>query len=135
MSLRPRYALLGAAGGNRHRRRLFNREHRGARRLAADTAIQAEFVCSDLYRLPDALLSFHSFDVVYTSYGVLCWLPNLAPWAELIARYLKPGGFFYIVEAHPSARMFPLDEDLPAIRRISPLAVVFSRRRGNPLAT
>ena len=84
-----------------------------ARRLAADTAIQAEFVCSDLYELPAALLSFHSFDVVYTSYGVLCWLPNLAPWAELIARYLKPGGFFYIVEAHPSARMFPLDEDLP----------------------
>jgi len=85
----------------------------GARRLAADTGIEAEFVCSDLYALPEALPSFHSFDVVYTSYGVLCWLPDLAPWAALIARYLKPGGFFYIVEAHPTARMFPLDEDLP----------------------
>jgi hypothetical protein len=40
-------------------------------------------------------------------------LPDLPAWAALIARYLKPGGFFYIAEAHPSARMFPLDEDLP----------------------
>jgi len=85
----------------------------GARRLAADVAIRAEFVCSDLYDLPGVLASFHTFDVVYTSYGVLCWLPDLTPWAALIARYLKPGGLFYIVEAHPTARMFPLDEDLP----------------------
>lgn len=84
-----------------------------ARQLAVDTRVEAEFVCSDLYELPEALLSFHSFDVVYTSYGVLCWLPDLAPWAALIARYLKPDGFFYIAEAHPCARMFPLDEDLP----------------------
>lgn len=85
----------------------------GARRLAGETGIQAEFVCSDLYELPETLPSFHSFDIVYTSYGVLCWLPDLASWAGVIARYLKPGGFFYIAEAHPSARMFPLDEDLP----------------------
>jgi SAM-dependent methyltransferase len=38
---------------------------------------------------------------VYTSYGVLCWLPDLGAWAQLIARFLKPGGRFHIVECHP----------------------------------
>ena len=102
----------------------------GACRLAADTGIQAEFVCSDLYELPRALLSFHSFDIVYTSYGVLCWLPDLAPWAALIARYLKPGGFFYIAEAHPSACTFPLDEDLPKTGGFHPWLSYFHDEAG-----
>jgi len=84
-----------------------------ARQLAADTGLHGEFLCSDLYVLPEALSAHGTFDIVYTSYGALNWLPNLLPWGEIIARYLRPGGFFYIVEAHPSAHMFPTDEDLP----------------------
>ena len=105
-----------------------------ARRLAADTGIEAEFVCCDLYELPEALLSFHSFDIVYTSYGVLCWLPDLAPWAALIAHYLKPGGLFYIAEAHPCTAHVSPGRGLAEDRRLSPLALLFSRRRGNPVA-
>ena len=41
------------------------------------------------------------FDVVFTSHGVLGWLPDLAGWAQVIAHFLKPGGIFYIVEVHP----------------------------------
>ncbi len=129
VSLRPRHALLGAAGALVTGIDFSTESIASARRLAADTAIQAEFVCSDLYELPESLLSFHSFDVVFTSYGVLCWLPNLAHWAELIARYLKPGGFFYIVEAHPSARMFPLDEDLPHSGGFRPGCGIFTTPR------
>lgn len=84
-----------------------------ARRLAREVGLDAEFVCSELYELTGVLDAAQAFDVVYTSYGVLCWLPDLAAWGKLIAHYLKPGGFFYIVEAHPAARMFPLDEDMP----------------------
>ena len=43
---------------------------------------------------------------MYTSRGVLGWLPDLRPWAEAVARLLKPGGIFYITEIHPVAMVF-----------------------------
>jgi SAM-dependent methyltransferase len=79
-----------------------------ARRLSADTGLHAEFVCSDLYDLPEPLEP-DSFDIVFTSYGVLSWLPDLVHWASAIAALLKPRGVFYLVEFHPFLDM--LDED------------------------
>ena len=67
--------------------------------LSKELNIPAEFICCDLYALPEHL--DRQFDIVFTSYGVLCWLPDLAKWGQLIARYLKPGGRFHIVEFHP----------------------------------
>jgi SAM-dependent methyltransferase len=81
-----------------------------ARSLAAETGIDARFVESDVYALPAALSG--RFDIVFSSYGVLCWLPDLKRWGEIVARYLEPGGTFYIVEGHPFARIFPMDEDI-----------------------
>jgi len=72
-----------------------------ARRLAATTGLEAEFVCSDIYSLPSVGLG--RFDIVYTSMGVLWWLPDLVVWSQLIAQHLAPGGFFYIHEIHPAA--------------------------------
>jgi SAM-dependent methyltransferase len=46
------------------------------------------------------------FDVVYTSRGVIGWLEDLERWAEVIAHFLRPGGFFYIHEGHPAMWMF-----------------------------
>jgi SAM-dependent methyltransferase len=96
-----------------------------ARKLSAEVGLQSEFVCSDIYDLPRALQAFHDFDIVYTSYGALNWLPDLAPWGALIARYLKPGGFFYIIEAHPTARVFPTDEDMPKAKSFRPVFPYF----------
>lgn len=70
-----------------------------AKGLSSELNIPAEFICCDLYDLPNHL--DRQFDVVFTSYGVLGWLPDLNAWAQLIARYLKPGGRFHIVEFHP----------------------------------
>ncbi|MCA1613613.1 MAG: class I SAM-dependent methyltransferase [Acidobacteria bacterium] len=70
-----------------------------ARSLAAELNIPADFVCSNVYDLPAALDG--RFDIVYTSYGVLSWLPDLAAWGRVVAHFLKPGGFFYIAEFHP----------------------------------
>lgn len=81
-----------------------------ARTLARETNIDARFVESNLYALPEKLTE--QFDIVFTSYGVLCWLPDIKGWAQIVARYLKRGGTFYIVEAHPFARVFPMDEDI-----------------------
>ncbi len=70
-----------------------------ARKLSGEAGIQADFICADIYALPDILDK--QFDIVFTSYGALTWLPDLDGWAEIVARYVKPGGFFYVAEIHP----------------------------------
>lgn len=74
-----------------------------AKELAADT----KFVCSDIYDLPAVLEG--KFDLVFTSYGVIGWLPDLERWAGVVSHYLKPGGRFVMVEFHPVVWMFDAD--------------------------
>lgn len=74
-----------------------------ARALAADTGVSARFLRSDIYDLPTVLEE--QFDIVFASYGALCWLPDLTLWAAIAARYLCPGGTFLLVEMHPCAMM------------------------------
>ena len=81
-----------------------------ARSLSEELGIEADFICSNIYDLPKNLKG--TFDIVYTSAGVLCWLPDLKRWAEIISYFLKPGGFFYILEGHPFSCVF--DDSLDA---------------------
>lgn len=85
-----------------------------ARSLADEVGLAARFICSDLYALPEVL--DERFDIVFTSYGVLFWLRDLGRWAEVVARYLKPGGVFYIAELHPFANVFDNDEGVTELR-------------------
>ena len=83
-----------------------------ARQLADETGLPARFVRSDVYALPDAL--DEQFDIVFMSYGALCWLGDLDRWARLVARYVRPGGIAYLVEMHPFSNMLaPADEADP----------------------
>lgn len=75
-----------------------------ARSLSEELAIPASFMCCDLYDTPQRLGM--QFDIVFSSYGALCWLPDLRGWGEVVARFLKPGGLFYIVDVHPFANIF-----------------------------
>jgi SAM-dependent methyltransferase len=75
-----------------------------ARALATELGIPATFVVANLYDLPNELNG--QFDVVYTSRGVLGWLPDIAGWARIVAHFVKPGGFFYVTEIHPVAQAF-----------------------------
>jgi SAM-dependent methyltransferase len=75
-----------------------------ARALAAEMGLDANFISSRVEDAPNVLAD--CFDIVFTSYGVLCWLPDLRPWARTVAHFLKPGGVFYIVEMHPFADVF-----------------------------
>ncbi len=75
-----------------------------ARKLSDELRIPASFLCCNLYDLPANLEG--QFDIVYTSYGVLCWLNDIPRWAQIAASYVKPGGFFYIAEFHPFALVF-----------------------------
>ena len=85
-----------------------------ARSLAKDVGIEARFLESNVYDLPGALEG--EFDIVYTSRGVLGWLPDLKRWAEVVARYVKPGGLFYITEAHPFMWIFDDDESATELK-------------------
>ena len=88
----------------------FSREAiRLARSLAEETAIEATFIESNIYDLPDVL--DEKFDIVFTSYGVHCWLNDLVRWGEIVAHFLKPGGTFYIVEFHPLQWVFDWDAE------------------------
>ncbi len=89
-----------------------------ARSLAQELAIDAHFVRSNIYDLPNDTLIPNTFDIVYTSHGVLGWLPDLMPWGKVIAHYLKPGGTFYVMEAHPF--MMTLDENSSDLKVMYP---------------
>ncbi len=80
-----------------------------ARQLSAELNIPATFILSDIYALPAALSG--QFDIVFTSYGAICWLDDLDEWARIAASYLKPGGIFYIAEFHPFLMVFEDTED------------------------
>jgi SAM-dependent methyltransferase len=80
----------------------------GARALADELGLagQARFVQADLYDAPVAIPEPASFDLVFTSWGATCWLPDIRRWAEIVAHFLKPGGRFYYADAHPVAYVF-----------------------------
>ncbi len=83
-----------------------------AQSLAAEggmTDEQARFVRADIYDLPPTFDA--QFDIVFTSYGALFWLPDLAGWGQVIARCLRPGGVFYMVEMSPVTNMLSFRPD------------------------
>lgn len=70
-----------------------------ARELAEKTGIDAEFICSDVYGFNRG--KAEPYEIVFASYGTICWLPDLDKWAETVASNLVVGGTFYLVEFHP----------------------------------
>lgn len=70
-----------------------------ARNIAECAGADVEFVHANVYDARQAVSG--TFDLVYTSIGVLCWLPDIARWAQVIASLLKPGGTFFIRDDHP----------------------------------
>ncbi len=79
-----------------------------AKKLAGELNLDTRFICSDIYKLPEIL--HEKFNIVYTTGGVLCWLPDLTKWAKVIGHFLKPKGTFYLRDDHPFAVI--LNDDL-----------------------
>jgi 2-polyprenyl-3-methyl-5-hydroxy-6-metoxy-1,4-benzoquinol methylase len=75
-----------------------------AGKLNEECGLNAKFICCNVYDLKEHLKE--KFDIVFTSYGVIGWLPDLDKWAAIIHHYLKPGGTFYMAEFHPVVWMF-----------------------------
>lgn len=78
-----------------------------ARLLTKNTGTDTRFIECDIYNLPNVLCE--QFDLVFTSYGTIGWLPNMSQWAQLVHHFLKPGGRFVMVEFHPVLWMFSND--------------------------
>ena len=83
-----------------------------AQDLAQKCGTDTHFLVSDVYELPNIL--DRKFDIVYTSYGTIGWLPDLEKWAQVISHFLKPGGKFVFVEFHPVVWMF--DDDFTHVK-------------------
>lgn len=84
---------------------------REAERLRDELELDARFYCCNVYDTDNVVNE--TFDIVFTSYGVIGWLPDLKPWARVIARLLRSGGQFYLAEFHPLVWMF--DDDFTRI--------------------
>ncbi|WP_027419331.1 class I SAM-dependent methyltransferase [Crocinitomix catalasitica] len=82
-----------------------------ANELAQITESSAQFICCDIYDLPNHLDD--SFDLIFMSYGTIGWLPDLDQWAQIVTKFLKPTGEFLLVEFHPFIWMY--DDDFKDI--------------------
>ena len=79
-----------------------------ARDIAARCGIDARFEVGEVHDAPEIL--GRKYDILYTGRGALCWLPDMARWAETASRLVKPGGLLYLSEFHPITDIFSDDE-------------------------
>lgn len=85
-----------------------------AKILSQDIGVGGRFLCADVYDLPKVLNE--RFDIVFSSYGVLLWLPDLRRWAEIISGLLDQGGIFFMVEGHPFSMLLRNDDNDATLR-------------------
>ena len=71
-----------------------------ARHLSMETGLKATFIQGTVDETPR--LAPGPFDLVFATWGTLCWLPDMGDWARAIASVLAPGGELYCADAHPS---------------------------------
>jgi SAM-dependent methyltransferase len=89
-----------------------------ARLLAAELGLadRARFVESELTAAPRAVPPPHGFDLAFTTWGTIGWLPDIDAWAATVAALLRPGGLLYFADGHPAAWVLddqatPVDAD------------------------
>ena len=70
-----------------------------ANELKERSSLEAEFICSEISDFADR--SRPEYDIVFVSYGALCWLPDMDEWAKVVSKNLKIGGELCLVEFHP----------------------------------
>ena len=85
-----------------------------ARQLNDELKLDAEFVCCNVLDTSNYVKK--QFDIVFTSYGVIGWLPDLKPWGKVIAERLQTGGTFYMAEFHPIVWMFDYLQNPPVLK-------------------
>ena len=85
--------------------------------LAARCGVTIEWICADAVDLPE---SFHgSFDLVWATIGVLCWIGDLSAWMREVSLVLHPGGTLVLIDGLPaSAPAESMQPDPLGLRRV-----------------
>jgi SAM-dependent methyltransferase len=78
-----------------------------ANELKEKAGLAAEFIHSDVLELIGTI--DRTFDIVFQSYGTLCWIADVNRWAQVIVHHLKPGGIFYIIDGHPITHIYQVE--------------------------
>lgn len=68
------------------------------RAKAEALGVDVNFILQDMMTLDPEITGF---DVIYISWGGLCWVPTLTEWTRLVASRLNLGGVLVISEHHP----------------------------------
>lgn len=79
-----------------------------AQDLAKETGLKAKFVQGDIYDTPRLIKK--KFDLVYTTWGTITWLPDIVKWSKVVAAMLKPGGRLYLADGHPTMLLMEEEE-------------------------
>ncbi|MFC8921768.1 class I SAM-dependent methyltransferase [Cellulosimicrobium sp. NPDC057127] len=95
---------------------------RAGRELDARTGVRVPLVLADARRLPFA---DGAFDVAFTSFGALPFVPDAEAVHREIARVLRPGGTWTFSVTHPVRWAFPDD---PSARGLTANRSYFDRR-------
>lgn len=75
--------------------------------LSDDSGISATFHRADVYDwLDTSREAGECFDIVFCSYGSICWLSDIERWAAGIHGILAPNGKLVTVDFHPVSMMF-----------------------------
>ena len=85
-----------------------------AQKLNEELNLDADFFCCNVLDTSKHIID--KFDIVFASYGVIGWLPDLKPWGQMIAERLKNGGTFFMAEFHPIVWMFDYLEGKPNLK-------------------
>jgi len=76
-----------------------------ARQMARELGVaNIDFIESDIMDFKEK--HDKKYDMVFTTEGVLCWLPDLNKWAETIRHLLKENGVLYVLDGHPFYMVF-----------------------------
>ncbi len=70
-----------------------------ARQLAQQMGIEADFIEADVMDVMEKVNG--TFDIVFSSTGVLCWIPDIRRYAQTVRHLLNNTGFFYLHDGHP----------------------------------
>jgi SAM-dependent methyltransferase len=85
-----------------------------ARALAAETGVPGVFIEANVLSPPAGL---DAFDIVFASWGAICWIPDIAAWTRVAAAALRPGGRLVLIEGHPAMLMLGNDPAHPYVVR------------------
>jgi len=75
-----------------------------AQSFARQAGTQARFVEASVYDAPGALDG--TYDLVFVTWGTICWLRDIRAWGQVVAQVLRPGGRLYLLDAHPTMLQF-----------------------------